>query len=136
LFSPFSPPPLSLFCLPSSLPIYLMPLAPAFFPWQPSSPTWFLFWVSCFFVFLVRVCVCLFLFCFCCFFCLFRYTLWVMFLGFHSNFLLHLSAPQISSACSATHRPLLGIFLHPIIVSFQRPLPNLVSDECMIDSSF
>ena len=90
-----------------------MPLASAFFPWQPSSSMWFSFWVSCFFVFLVRVCVCLFLFCFYYFFCLFRYTLWVMILGFHSNFPFHLSAPSISFACSTTHRPLLGLFSHP-----------------------
>jgi hypothetical protein len=52
-------------------------------------------------------------FCFCCFLCLFRYTLWVMILGFHSNFPLHLSLPPISSMCSATHRPLLGFFSRP-----------------------
>jgi hypothetical protein len=52
-----------------------------------------------------------FYFCFSCFFCLFRYTLWMMILGFHSNFPLHLSAPPISSLCSTTHCPLLGLFL-------------------------
>jgi hypothetical protein len=52
-------------------------------------------------------------FCFCYFFYLFRYTLLVMFFGFHSNFLLHLRAPPISSVCSVTYRPLLGFFLHP-----------------------
>jgi hypothetical protein len=54
-----------------------------------------------------------FSFCFYCFLCLFRYTLWVMILGFHSNFSLHLSLPPISSTCSATHRPLLGFFSCP-----------------------
>jgi hypothetical protein len=57
--------------------------------------------------------VCFFGFCFCCFFLLFRYTLWMMILRFHTNFPLHLSVSSISSMCSATHRPLLGFFSHP-----------------------
>jgi hypothetical protein len=52
-------------------------------------------------------------FCFCCFFYLFRYTLWMMILGFHSNFPLHLSVPPISFVCSATHPPLRGFFSRP-----------------------
>jgi hypothetical protein len=77
-----------------------------------------------------------FCFCFCCLFCLFRYTLWVMILGFHSNFPLHLSVLSISSVYFATHRPLMGLFLPPTVMSFLRPLPISVSDELVIGSSF
>jgi hypothetical protein len=76
-----------------------------------------------------------FYFCFCCFFCLFRYTLWVMILRFHSNFPLHLSVLPISSVYSVTHRPLM-LFLPPTAMSFQRPLPISVSNERVIGSSF
>jgi hypothetical protein len=58
----------------------LFPRVSAIFPRQPSSLTWFPSWVSCFFVFFIRVCV-FFFFVFI-FFCLFRYTLWMMILGF------------------------------------------------------
>jgi hypothetical protein len=37
----------------------------------------------------------------------------MMILRFHTNFPIHLSAPPISSVCSATHRPLLGFFSQP-----------------------
>jgi hypothetical protein len=58
----------------------LFPRVSTIFPRQPSSLTWFPSWVSCFFVFFIRVCV-FFFFVFV-FFCLFRYTLWMMILGF------------------------------------------------------
>ena len=76
-------------------------------------PTTFLLDMVSILFFLLKFVFVSFDFLFCCFFCLFRYTLWVMILGFHSNFSLHLSAPSISSACSATYCPLLSFFSHP-----------------------
>ena len=103
-----------------------MPLALAFFPSNLPPQHGFHFWflVSLFFLtnhvgflvslfFLLEFVFVSFYFYFCCFSCLFRYTLWVMILGFHSNFPLHLSALPISYACFGTRCPLLGLFSCP-----------------------
>jgi hypothetical protein len=96
------------------------PFSPGYLP--PRRGFRFGFLVSLFF--LLEFVFVSFGFCFCCFFCLFRYTLWFIILGFHSNFPLHLSAPLISSTCSATHRPLLGSFSCPHCDELSTPLSN------------
>jgi hypothetical protein len=103
-----------------------------FLAFQPFSPSnlpsrhgfRFGFLVSLFFLLeFVFVCFC---FCFCCFFCLFRYTLWMMILGFHSNF----------SMCSTTHRPLLDLFSHSHHDELSTPFSDFDFGERVINSSF
>ena len=95
----------------------LRPFSPGNLP--PRFGLCFGFLVSLFF--LLEFVFVSFSFCFCCFFYLFRYTLLVMILGFHSAFPLHLSVAPISSACSATYHPLLGFFLYPYHYELSTP---------------
>jgi hypothetical protein len=113
------------------------PLRPTTFPRQPSSPDMVSILVLLFLCFfLLKFVLASFGFYFCCFFYLFRYTLWVMILGFHLNFFLHLSAPLISSAHSTTKRHLLGFFSCLYRNELSTPFPILVSSKRVIGSSF